>query len=675
MQGLSFYQTIFGEKQHLVVIASTATMSSFFTVPASQKKRKRADGPAAANTKRRNTTTSTASRPQQSRRSQLPANKRQGKHQDDDDESISGSDSEEERAGERLEDAERDDSDDDVAETAAERRLRLAERYLENIRAEVEEGDELGFDAADIDRDLIASRLKEDVEEDQGKLYRRLAGELDYQNATQTMFRADTLATTAVATCSPYIYTASKDMTLIKWELPFAVASAQTKDKADTKHTQSSRRRKPKQLLYTRGSKKFASDPGYQHHTAAILCVAASTDGRFVVTGGADRKLIIWDAATLKPLRVYTHHRDAVTSLAFRGKTNQLYSASKDRTIKIWSLNELAYVETLFGHQDEVVDISAVGGREERCVSVGARDRSARVWKVVEESQLVFRGGAGGKSELDERIKDTLKMGKKFRGRPKDEADGNDGAINLTNGVAPPSFKEGSLDRVLQLSTQLFVTGSDSGALSLFALHKKKPLHVLPLAHGYDPALSSTLSSAEIDAESRESQAQPTARWITALAGIPGCDLFVTGSWDGCVRVWRISADDRKIESVGVLGEGVTATKTTFGEDHTNGVNGHDASPTPSAATTTTTGSGIDPGKIRGIINDLSVFPLGERSSNGVCIVAAVGTETRLGRWIQRKGKNGAVVFEVPMMPVPSKIANGVNGDANREVAGFKLIR
>lgn len=656
-------------------------MSSFFTVPASQKKRKRADGPSAPTTKRRSTTTSTSSRPQQSRRSQLPANKRQGKHQTDDDESISGSDSEDERAGKTVEENEEGDSDD-AAETAAERRLRLAERYLENIRAEVEEGDEIGFDAADIDRDLISARLKEDVEEDQGKLYRRLAGELDYTKASQTMFRADTLATTAVATCSPYIYTASKDMTLIKWELPSAVAAAaaaaQTQDKKITKQTQHSRRRKPKQVLYTRGSKRFASDPSYQHHTAPILCVAASTDGRFVVTGGADRKLIIWDAATLKPLKVYTHHRDAVTSLAFRGKTNQLYSASKDRTIKIWSLNELAYVETLFGHQDEVVDISAVGGREERCVSVGARDRSARVWKVVEESQLVFRGGAGGKSELDERIKDTLKMGKKWRGKPKDEIDGGDGVVALTNGVAPPSFKEGSLDRVLQLSTQLFVTGSDSGALSLFALHKKKPLHVLPLAHGYDPALSSTLSSAEIDAENRDSQAQPTARWITALAGIPGCDLFVTGSWDGCVRVWRISADDRKIESVGVLGEGVTATKTTFEEEDAhrpNGVNTYAGSPTPSVATTTTNGSGMESGRIRGIINDLAVFPLGERSSNGVCIVAAVGTETRLGRWIQKKGKNGAVVFEVSMLPASSKMSTAVNGEAKGETTGFKLLR
>ena len=49
-----------------------------------------------------------------------------------------------------------------------------------------------------------------------------------------------------------------------------------------------------------------------------------------------------------------------------------------------FSLDELAYVETLFGHQDEIVDIDALA--QERCVSVGARDRTARLWKVVEET-------------------------------------------------------------------------------------------------------------------------------------------------------------------------------------------------------------------------------------------------------------------------------------------------
>ena len=127
-------------------------MSSFFTLPASQRKRKRTEGPTAPASKKRNTNPSKTPRPQ-----------RTGPSRPVRDESISGSESDDDEGPSRTVDAEEEGESsgtDHGDETAAERRLRLAERYLENLREEV---DEVGFDAADIDRDLIAERLKEDV--------------------------------------------------------------------------------------------------------------------------------------------------------------------------------------------------------------------------------------------------------------------------------------------------------------------------------------------------------------------------------------------------------------------------------------------------------------------------------------------------------------------------------
>lgn len=126
------------------------TMSSFFTLPASQRKRKREDRVGALVAKKRGVTGKNALQSGDKSRRQA-----------DRDESISGSDSEGDEGSEVAtgsEDESLSGSDED--ETAAERRLRLAEQYLHNVREEV---DEIGFDAADIDRDLIAERLKEDV--------------------------------------------------------------------------------------------------------------------------------------------------------------------------------------------------------------------------------------------------------------------------------------------------------------------------------------------------------------------------------------------------------------------------------------------------------------------------------------------------------------------------------
>ena len=124
------------------------TMSSFFTVPASQRKRKREDRAAAPATKKRGVDAKNDA-----------AGDRRGRARED---SISGSDlDDDEDALESIGSGSESDSDSDDGETAADRRLKLAERYLENIREDVEET--VGFDAAEIDRDLIAERLKEDV--------------------------------------------------------------------------------------------------------------------------------------------------------------------------------------------------------------------------------------------------------------------------------------------------------------------------------------------------------------------------------------------------------------------------------------------------------------------------------------------------------------------------------
>ncbi|MCJ1414705.1 pre-rRNA processing protein [Xylographa parallela] len=570
--------------------------SSFFTLPTSQRKRKRTDaGPISSRKKRTNTTIGSsvakAGPPKQPRR----------------DESISGSDSDEDEAPKKNDIDEEEggatsSESDHEDETGAERRLRLAERYLANIKGEV---DETGFDAEEIDRDLIAERLKEDVAETKGRLYRHIASEFDFQGTTKTHFRADTLSTTSIATCPPYAYTVSKDLYIIKWQLPDATLSSTIPQK--TKKPPPPRRR-PIKLLTSRGNTHNASDPTYKHHTAPILTVAASSDGRFVATGGADKRLIIWSAADLTPLRVFTQHRDAITGLAFRRGTNQLYSSSKDRTIKTWSLNELAYVETLFGHQDEVVDVAALA--QERCLSVGARDRTVRLWKVVEETQLVFRGGGGERRSRNQ--------GKE----------------------AGSSFAEGSIDRVAMIDEEMFVTGADNGSLSLWTMHKKKPVFTLPLAHGLDPALKPEEAYAEQNPDQKV-PSSPQPRWITALATVPYSDLIVSGSWDGWIRVWKVSADKRRIEAVGTVGraQGAGNGPHVIMEDATDLEQqkvavGDDRSVEEEQA-------------VRGVINDISIFERGERRKDGLYIVAAVGTEHRFGRWKKVHGKNGAVVFTI----------------------------
>lgn len=598
-------------------------MSSFFTVPGAHKKRKQTGAPEPP--KKRFNASKSSSKPSSSGRApakSTPAARKRPER----DESISGSDSEEYDTDASIPEHEGSDNGsddtDNEGETAAERRLRLAERYLANVRQEVVV-DEHGFDAEEIDRDMIAERLIEDAAETKGKVYRHLEKNLDFEKASHTMFRWNTENVTSVALCSPYAYTTSKDGYLVKWKLQDLPNDQypQTTHKKPKKPPAPPKRR-PERIASVRSDPSKAKDRTFQGHTGGILVVAASQDGKFVVTGGSDKRLVVHDAETLRPLRAFTHHRDAVTGLAFRRGTNQLYSCSRDRTVKVWSLDELAYVETLFGHQDDVVDIDALA--QERCVSVGARDRTARLWKVVEETQLVFRGGGGDSSSS-----------KKKKNRKNGDAAA---AAPDTEGLDPGSLAhEGCMDRVSMIDDELFVTGSDNGAIALWSIQKKKPVFVLPRAHGVDPPLLPTEASAEANPDPRVVPA-PQPRWITALKTIPYSDVILSGSWDGCVRVWRLSKDKKKIEPVCVLG--VPSSVESDGEQKLNG--DHE----------TETEGGLDGRLIKGVVNDIAMFERGDRGRDGLCVVAAIGKEHRLGRWkVLRGGKNGAMVFEVPRVP------------------------
>lgn len=241
------------------------------------------------------------------------------------------------------------------------------------------------------------------------------------------------------------------------------------------------------------------------------------------------------------------------------------------------------------------------------------------------------------------------------------------------------------MDRVAMLDDELFATGSDNGSISLWSTTKKKPLFTVTLAHGLNPPPAASEMSADVRPnESLVPPAQP--RWITALCAVPYSDLLLSGSWDGVIRIWRLSEDKRQLESVGHLGEYEKGEKTEKGPasngshvppSMANGVGDEEERPEGTeAAATTADGTGSDarggeehPGRgptpqnkfINGIINDIAVFERGDRGKDGLCIVAAVGKEHRLGSWqlLRSGGRNGMVILEVPRIQ-RGGVTNGI---------------
>lgn len=80
-------------------------------------------------------------------------------------------------------------------------------------------------------------------------------------------------------------------------------------------------------------------------------------------------------------------HKDAITGLTFRERSHELLSCSMDRTVKLWSVDDRMYIDTFYGHQAEILCVDCY--HAERPLT-GGLDRSCRLWRVTEESQLVY---------------------------------------------------------------------------------------------------------------------------------------------------------------------------------------------------------------------------------------------------------------------------------------------
>jgi WD40 repeat protein len=115
-------------------------------------------------------------------------------------------------------------------------------------------------------------------------------------------------------------------------------------------------------------------------HKGAVTSVAYSADGKYVISGGEDRTLKLWDTASGKEVRTFTGHRGAVTSVAFSPDGNMVVSGSSDSTVRLWDVatgRELRATESL-GWKISCVAFSPDG----RFVASAGDDNQVRLWQL-----------------------------------------------------------------------------------------------------------------------------------------------------------------------------------------------------------------------------------------------------------------------------------------------------
>jgi WD40 repeat protein len=129
--------------------------------------------------------------------------------------------------------------------------------------------------------------------------------------------------------------------------------------------------------------------PGIRHW-GPIAGLAAS--GPYVATAGYDNQLILWEAASKRPI-ARSLHDHLINQCAFNPAGTLIATASSDYSARIWDVPTLRLRSALIGHEDDV-DM-AVFSPDGRRIATCALDRTIRIWDLSGVCLNVLRGHTG----------------------------------------------------------------------------------------------------------------------------------------------------------------------------------------------------------------------------------------------------------------------------------------
>jgi WD40 repeat protein len=83
---------------------------------------------------------------------------------------------------------------------------------------------------------------------------------------------------------------------------------------------------------------KFYLNLELKGHDGPVRDAVYSPDGRFIVTGGWDNTVRVWDAQTGKALKVLRDHTDHVLGVAYSRDGRYIVSSGSDKTVRVWDV-------------------------------------------------------------------------------------------------------------------------------------------------------------------------------------------------------------------------------------------------------------------------------------------------------------------------------------------------
>lgn len=290
-------------------------------------------------------------------------------------------------------------------------------------------------------------------------------------------------------------------------------------------------------------------------HSPLVTSVAFDPSGSTFATGGYDRRVVIWDRATLTPIHELEGHYDGIYEVAFSPDGSLVASASEDDTVRLW--------DTRSGEQLQVLQaderwFTSVAFSPDGTLVAATTYAAAHVWDVATGEHL---------AEFDDI--DAWSNGVAFT---------PDGGGLITSGWARADiwdmatgehlleFVEQHSRAVLSLAispdgtrlatgaddnTAVLWDATDGSALATLAGHSNSVWQVAFSPDGRRLATSSSAGTVGVWHVATGRRLYSLTGHTTDVQGLsfsPDGEILLSGSWDGDVGVWQTALSELAAE-------------------------------------------------------------------------------------------------------------------------------
>ena len=243
----------------------------------------------------------------------------------------------------------------------------------------------------------------------------------------------------------------------------------------------------------------------YLNNMSGLRCLKVSDKEKFLITGGFDHSIRIWNLDTKKQETLLLGHNGTVNSVSISLDSSLLLSGSDDRTVRLWDFHSRTETFCFKGHTSAVmsVDISA----KNNYAFSGSIDMSILCWHLSLKTQF-YAFNSNSKIFCVKSIKENILFGSQ------------DGRLKM-----------------LKLESGLVVEDENFHQQTLFTIEVSRNLKVA-LTGGLD----GTICCWDLEHFSVSKRLNNKGGQIYSLALDPFATICVSGSSDKLIMVWDLKA-------------------------------------------------------------------------------------------------------------------------------------